>query len=42
MLVGTNKVKPIAIKEMIDDKNNKYNYTTVPANGLYLKKVDYK
>lgn len=41
MLVGTGKAKPIAIKEMIDSKNNKYNYMTVPANGLYLDKVMY-
>lgn len=42
MLVGKNKVKPIAIKEMMCEQTNKYNYATAPANGLYLVKVAYK
>lgn len=41
MLVGRGKIDPIGVKEMLLCKSNKYNYTTVPANGLYLMKVDY-
>ena len=41
ILVGSGKAKPLAIKEMINNKNHKYNYVTVPANGLYLDKVSY-
>lgn len=41
MLVGTNKIKPIDMQDMILSKKNKYNYVTVPANGLYLDKIQY-
>lgn len=41
LLVGKNKIDAINIKEMLDEKNNKYNYMTVPANGLYLDKIEY-
>lgn len=41
MLVGRGKIDPIGVKEMLLCKSNKYNYTTVPANGLYLMKIDY-
>ena len=41
MLVGENKIEPIKVKEMLDSKKNKYNYTTAPASGLYLKKIEY-
>lgn len=42
MLVGEEKVNPIAIKEMIDSEKNIYNFSTVPANGLYLMEVNYE
>ena len=35
------KIKPEDMKDMIDKKKKKYNYTTVPASGLYLKEIDY-
>ena len=41
MLVGNGKEKPEVIKTMLEDKSKKANYMTVPANGLYLEKVDY-
>lgn len=41
MLVGQDKIKPIQVKEMLDEGINKYNYKTVPACGLYLMKVKY-
>ena len=41
ILVGENKIKPEDMKDMIDKKKKKYNYTTVPASGLYLKEIDY-
>lgn len=41
ILVGRRKGAPIAIKEMIDKKSNTYNYVTVPANGLYLCRIEY-
>lgn len=41
ILVGENKINPVDIKDMIDKKKKKYNYTTVPASGLYLKEIDY-
>lgn len=41
MLVGNGKEKPEVIKTMLEDKSKKSNYMTVPANGLYLEKVDY-
>lgn len=39
--IGQGKEKPEIIKEMLDSKENKYSYTTAPANGLYLVKIDY-
>lgn len=41
LLVGENKVEPIAIKEMLDKGENLYNFFTAPANGLYLIEVEY-
>ena len=41
MLVGENKIKPEDMKNMIDKNKKKYNYITVPASGLYLKKIEY-
>ena len=40
ILVGEGKVEPEYIKELITKKTRK-KYVTVPANGLYLMKVDY-
>lgn len=41
LLAGTKKMDPSGIKEMLDSRENIYNYMTVPANGLYLLKVEY-
>lgn len=41
IMVGEEKIKPIAIKEMIDANSKLYNYITAPANGLYLVDVIY-
>ena len=41
MLVGEEKCEPIVIKDMLDKKKKIINYITVPANGLYLMKIDY-
>lgn len=41
MLVGTKKIKSSDMAVMIESEKNMFNYMTVPANGLYLDKVDY-
>jgi tRNA pseudouridine38-40 synthase len=41
MQVGEGKQPPEYIKELIDKKKHNKKYVTVPANGLYLMKVDY-
>lgn len=41
MLVGNGKEKPEIIKEMLEKHEKTANYTTVPANGLYLEYVEY-
>ena len=39
--VGQGKGNPNCIKEMLDERKKTVNYMTVPANGLYLMKVEY-
>jgi tRNA pseudouridine38-40 synthase len=41
MLVGTGKEDASIIKTLLENKDKKANYMTVPANGLYLEKVEY-
>ncbi len=41
MQVGEGKQPPEYIKELIENKKHHKKYVTVPANGLYLVKVDY-
>ena len=41
ILVGENKITSIQLKEMLDKEENLYNYSTVPATGLYLKDIKY-
>ena len=41
MSVGMDKNTPQCIKEMLTERRNTINYMTVPANGLYLTKVEY-
>lgn len=41
IMVGEGKIKPSDVAKMVDTKKNKINYTTAPANGLYLLKVEY-
>lgn len=41
MSVGMKKNNPDCIKELLANRNKTINYTTVPANGLYLTKVEY-
>lgn len=41
LLVGKGKIGTNELKEMLESRKNIYNYTTVPANGLYLMKVEY-
>jgi tRNA pseudouridine38-40 synthase len=39
--IGMHKNEPIVIKDMLNSRTNTANYMTVPANGLYLNKVEY-
>jgi tRNA pseudouridine38-40 synthase len=41
MQVGEGKQPPEYIKDLIENKKHHKKYVTVPANGLYLVKVDY-
>lgn len=41
LLVGENKIKPQDIKEMLLKEKNIYNYSTLPACGLYLVDIKY-
>lgn len=41
ILVGSGKKEPEIIKEMLEKDKKKYNYITVPSNGLYLVDVKY-
>ncbi|MDD2504683.1 MAG: tRNA pseudouridine(38-40) synthase TruA [Bacilli bacterium] len=41
IMVGEEKIKPICIKEMLDKKENLYNYSNAPAQGLYLLNIKY-
>ena len=41
IIVGNGKIKPIDMKNMLEKKDNIYNYMTVPAGGLYLKHIEY-
>ena len=40
MLVGSKKITIEEFENMIDSDESKYTYMTVPANGLYLERVD--
>ncbi len=39
--IGMNKNHPLCIKELLKMRCNTINYMTVPANGLYLTKIEY-
>ena len=41
IMVGEEKIKPIAVKEMLDKEKNIYNYSNAPAQGLYLMDIKY-
>ena len=41
IMVGEEKIKPIALKEMLEKRSNIYNYSNAPAQGLYLKDIKY-
>jgi len=41
ILVGTKKITPNKLKEMLIKEENIYNYNTVPAEGLYLIEIQY-
>ncbi len=41
IMVGEDKIKPITLKEMLDKKENIYNYSNAPAQGLYLMDIEY-
>lgn len=41
MLVGENKIDAKNMKKLVESNKNMYNYTTVPASGLYLMNVNY-
>lgn len=41
ILVGNGKIGKKELDEMLVKKANLYNYMTVPASGLYLKKIEY-
>ena len=41
LLVGENKITPKQVEEMLLEESNKYNYSTVPSNGLYLVDIKY-
>jgi len=41
LLVGQNKIKPKNISEMLIKEKNIYNYSTMPACGLYLVDIKY-
>jgi len=41
MLVGQEKIEPEGIREMLVKEKNIYNYSTVPASGLYLVDIQY-
>ena len=41
ILVGNKKISLDEFKNMIDSDDSKYTYMTVPANGLYLERVEY-
>ena len=41
ILVGSKKISIEEFKSMVDSDSSKYTYMTVPANGLYLERVEY-
>lgn len=41
IMVGEEKIKPIAIKEMLEQGMNLYHYANTPARGLYLMEIEY-
>lgn len=41
ILIGEEKISPEEINTILQKKKNKYDYTTVPAGGLYLIDVKY-
>lgn len=41
IMVGEEKIKPIALKEMLEKKSNLYHYSNAPAQGLYLMNIKY-
>lgn len=41
ILVGQGKISKDDLKEMLDSGEKLYTYMTVPANGLYLERVEY-
>ncbi len=41
IMVGEGKLDAKKVASMVDTKKSKINYTTAPANGLYLIKVQY-
>lgn len=41
ILVGEEKIEPEYIKDLLNNKKIRKRYVTVPANGLFLMKVDY-
>lgn len=41
IMVGEEKIKPIALKEMLVKRQNIYHYSNAPAEGLYLIDIEY-
>lgn len=41
ILVGSEKITIEEFKNMLDNDKKEYTYITVPANGLYLERVEY-
>ncbi|MFA6777155.1 MAG: tRNA pseudouridine(38-40) synthase TruA [Bacilli bacterium] len=41
IMVGEEKIKPIALKEMLIKRQNIYHYSNAPAEGLYLIDIEY-
>jgi tRNA pseudouridine38-40 synthase len=41
VLVGAEKIDAKLVREMLDEKSRKIEYSPAPAGGLYLKKIEY-
>lgn len=41
IMVGEEKIQPNAIKEMLEQEKNIYNYSNAPSQGLYLIDIKY-